>query len=136
MVGPGERPQAPKVAIRSRPMGVGSSEAAGGGDPEPTLSVDSTSERGRDRLVVSGELDAFSAPDLKSVVGAASSAEVALDLSAVTFIDSSGLAMIVESHQRLAAEGRRLVITRRSDIVQRLFDLTGVASRLDLEPSA
>lgn len=117
-------------------MAAGSNEAGGGSDLGATLSVDRTSDRGRDRLVVSGELDAFSAPDLKSVVAAASSEEVALDLSAVTFIDSSGLAMIVESHQRLAAEGRRLVIAQRSDIVQRLFDLTGVASRLDLEPTA
>lgn len=84
--------------------------------------------------MVSGELDAFSAPDLRKVVAAATSPEVALDLAGVTFIDSSGLAMIVESHQRLVASGRRLVITGRSAFVDRLLELSGVAGRLDLEP--
>ena len=56
-----------------------------------------------------------------------------IDLSGVTFIDSSGLAAIIEGHLRLGVQQRRLVIVGRSTAVQRVFDLAGVSDRLDLE---
>lgn len=89
---------------------------------------------GRERIVVHGELDAFTAPNLRAAILDATSIEVELDLAAVTFIDSSGLATIVEGHQRLQRAERRLVILGRSVIVQRLFDLAGLTGRLDLAP--
>lgn len=91
---------------------------------------------GRERIIVHGELDAFTAPTLSAAILDATSIEVELDLAAVTFIDSSGLATIVEGHQRLQQAERRLVIVDRSVIVQRLLDLAGLTDRLDLAPPA
>lgn len=103
---------------------------------EPPLTVQQTVADGRTRLVVRGELDAFTAPDLHAGIERAEGAEVELDLGGVSFIDSSGLASVIASHQRLNREQRRLVIVERSDIVQRLLDLSGVAGRLHLDPPA
>lgn len=102
---------------------------------EPPLTVQQTVVDGRARVVVRGELDAFTAPDLTAGVGAADGPEVELDLSGVSFIDSSGLSSVIAAHQRLEGEQRRLVIVERSEIVQRLLDLAGVAGRLHLRPT-
>jgi anti-sigma B factor antagonist len=90
---------------------------------------------GRDRITLVGELDAFTASDVRAAIAEADETAVELDLGGVTFIDSSGLAMVVESHQRLQADARRLVIVERSAIVQRLLDLSGLTGRLDLDPT-
>jgi len=103
---------------------------------EPPLTVEQTVVGGRARLVVRGELDAFTAPDLLAGLDQASGHEVELDLAGVSFIDSSGLASVIAAHQRLDREERQLVIVERSEIVQRLLDLSGVASRLRLDPSS
>jgi anti-anti-sigma factor len=113
-----------------------------GGEPgthaptdEAPLTVQQTVADGRARVIVRGELDAFTAPDLLAGIDEAAGDEVQLDLAGVSFIDSSGLASVIAGHQRLDQEHRRLVIVERSEIVQRLLDLSGVASRLHLDPT-
>lgn len=105
-------------------------------DVDAPLRVAHTVIDGRHRITVAGELDAFTAPGLRAGIALAAGTEVLLDLAGVTFIDSSGLAMVVESHQRLRADDRRLVIVQPSAIVQRLLELSGLTSRLDLDPTA
>jgi len=86
---------------------------------------------GRHRVRIEGELDAFTVPEVRAVLADAEGGDVVLDLDGVTFIDSSGLAMVVEARQRLQAQQRQLVIGPRSPIVQRLLELSGVAGHLD-----
>ena len=100
------------------------------------LSVARSVVDGRDRVEVQGELDAFTAPELVATLAEAASDDVLLDLGGVSFIDSSGLATVVESHQRLEDEDRRLVIVERSEVVQRLLDLSGLSGRLHLDPAS
>lgn len=96
--------------------------------------VESRVERERTHITVRGELDAMSAPDLHAAIAAATEGDVELDLSGVTFIDSSGLASVIEGHLRLSPGQRRLVLVDRSPTVQRLLDLSGVSTQLDLDP--
>jgi anti-anti-sigma factor len=56
---------------------------------------------------------------------------VILDLSELTFIDSSGLHVIVTAHARLADAGRRLTLVPGCHQVQRIFELTGIEDRLE-----
>ena len=58
-----------------------------------------------------------------------------LDLSDLTFIDSSGLRAVVMVDHRLRAEGKRCVIVRGPERVERVLDLTGVSERLELVDS-
>lgn len=77
-------------------------------------------------LLVRGEIDAAGAPalraalaELREVVGGDA---VVLDLSEVTFMDSSGLAALVDA----SSGGRRVEVRRPSPIVRRVIEMTGL----------
>jgi anti-sigma B factor antagonist len=82
-------------------------------------------------LVLQGEIDSYTAPDLAERLSAQPPIEV-LDVSGVTFIDSSGLRVIVEAHQARSSAGSRLVLRSPSAAVQRLLEISGLAGHLDV----
>lgn len=95
--------------------------------------------RGEAAVVVSaaGELDLATADELRAVMRAAEAQAptVVLDLRAVTFIDSSGLSVIVAENQRAQAEQRRLMVAvDGAPMVERLLDLTGLQRTLTIVP--
>jgi anti-anti-sigma factor len=56
---------------------------------------------------------------------------VVLDLGALEFIDSTGIAAILMAHDRLGGDGSALrIVPSRSGAVSRLFELVGVAQSL------
>jgi anti-anti-sigma factor len=90
---------------------------------------------GRATLTLSGDLDLLSRPALEGALDRllGSDAELLIvDLREVEFMDSTGLHLVVQAHQRAHAAGRRLVLVRGSEHVQRLFDLTGVTDSLTI----
>jgi anti-sigma B factor antagonist len=94
-----------------------------------------------DRVIISliGELDMASAPTLQSAVEAAeleSRELVVLDLRGLEFIDSTGLRVILAVRKLCAEGGQELAVTRGSQQVERLLDVTGVADHLKTIPSA
>lgn len=86
-------------------------------------------------IAVRGELDLASSPELEQQLNRVSGTETGLlviDLRELEFMDSTGLSIIVGTHQRLAEEGCPVSLVRGTQQVQRLLDLTGVADRLRL----
>lgn len=86
-------------------------------------------------IVVSGELDLASAPELEQELNRAASNGaqlIILDLRPLEFIDSTGLSLLIKAHQRAQAAGRQFAIVRGSSQVQRLLGLTGIEDRLTL----
>jgi anti-sigma B factor antagonist len=80
-------------------------------------------------LVVRGELDMDSAPPLRALLASpdAQAATVVLDLRAVSFVDSSGLSVIVGEHQRAKSHGYRFMVSiAGARQVERLFELCGL----------
>jgi anti-anti-sigma factor len=81
-------------------------------------------------LIVRGEVDLATAAQLRDAVlrhlSAASS--LRLDLSGVTFMDSSGLHVLIASQRRAALLGNPLVIARASPAVERLLQVTGTTA--------
>jgi len=49
----------------------------------------------------------------------------------VTFMDSSGLRVIIQAEQRERGAGRSLVITRPTAALTRLFEIAGLSEFLD-----
>jgi anti-sigma B factor antagonist len=102
-------------------------------DPHETLQVEASGTH----LVVRGELDAHTAtvlaPHLDPLPGA--SGDITLDLSALDFVDSSGLRLIVAAHQQAAEAGRRLVLTSPSKAVIRLLEVAGLGDHLHVAAS-
>jgi anti-anti-sigma factor len=82
-----------------------------------------------------GELDIEGAPLSRRVLGrACGSAQhtVFLDLEGLTFMDSSGVQMVIEADRSLRDEGRELVILRAPKHVRRLLELCGLTEILHL----
>jgi anti-anti-sigma factor len=83
----------------------------------------------RRTVVVRGELDLSTSPDLAAALdGAAGGAPetVRLDLQGVGFIDSSALRAIVMSGRAMAANGTTLEIGPRSEMVARVLSMTSL----------
>jgi anti-anti-sigma factor len=85
---------------------------------------------------VSGELDAYSAPVLDAELARhGDRGDLRLDLSGVTFIDSTGLRVIVSLDNRLREGGHRMVVVEPSASVLRLLQLTSLDQRFMIESS-
>lgn len=80
-----------------------------------------------------GELDLATAPDLQRAMDRAEASdarEIVLDLSHLSFLDSTGLRLVIHADARSRSDGNRLRLLRGSESVQRLFVLCGLADRL------
>jgi anti-anti-sigma factor len=55
-----------------------------------------------------------------------------LDLSQLSFLDSTGLRAVVTADERARSNGRRLVVVRGPDPVQRVFAITRLEERLEM----
>ena len=86
-------------------------------------------------VVVTGELDLDSAEKLRALMrGAEAQAPtVVLDLREVSFIDSSGLSVVVGQHHRSKSDGFRFAVAvAGAPAVERLLDLTGLRGTLEI----
>lgn len=84
------------------------------------------------RVVAVGELDAASASILANALDEANEAGagIALDLSGVSFIDSSGLRVIAAEVRRAEDAGTAFAVAAASDAVRRIFEMTGLTTLL------
>lgn len=89
-------------------------------------------------VAVSGEVDLATAATLERELLRAEQAHdvVALDLTSVSFLDSTGLHAIMDANLRLRDRGGRLLIVQGPPQVSRVFELTGLSDHLDLVPAA
>jgi len=86
---------------------------------------------------VSGDIDIESAPRLQECLASlADQPVVAVDLTDVPFVESSGIGVLVAEHKRRVATGGQLVITGSSPLALRVFELTGVDRVLNLDGDA
>ena len=84
-------------------------------------------------LRVTGELDLGSAPTLKKALEKAEDQNpqsVVLDLSQLTFMDSTGIRAILQARARATAAGRRLALVPGPPNVQEIFAVTGLDKHL------
>ena len=92
-------------------------------------------------VTIRGELDMSTAPELERTLEAVSSSEspaILIDLSDCEFIDSTGVALIIRTWQRVdrGAEGSgRLVLCCPNSQVRRLLDITGVEGSIRMHDS-
>lgn len=74
---------------------------------------------------VGGEIDMMTAPELDACLGTAEG-RVRIDMTAVTFVDSVGLSVLIAHHHRQHTQGAGLRIVAMSQPVQRLLEITGL----------
>lgn len=84
-------------------------------------------ETGVTVVTLEGELEVSEAPALRDLLGslvAGPQSRILLDVLGVTFIDSSGIGVLVGAHRRAVEAGARLGIAGPSAGVRRVFELT------------
>jgi anti-sigma B factor antagonist len=89
-------------------------------------------------LDVRGELDAGSALSLAGPltdIANDGDSHVVLDLSELSFMDSTGMSVLLNARRRLTRQGRHLVVVCPSGPVMRLFELTSLIDTLRVHPS-
>ena len=102
------------------------------------MRIESNDEGGRHALVLSGELDIASAPQLEARVqrlGAPMGGEVVLDLGGLEFIDSAGLNAILRVRALCQEQMWGFGLTPGARPVQRLFEVTRLIDRLPFRKS-
>jgi anti-anti-sigma factor len=104
------------------------------------LEIDETRRAGRHSLTLRGELDSATAQDVEAALQKACSgetSEIALDLSEVTFMDSSGLLAVVRGYRMCRRTGRGFMVAPGTGAARYLFDacgMIGVAPFLEIPP--
>lgn len=104
---------------------------------EMAVRVDVAADGRTSVLTVYGELDLSTAerlwPDLSRLLTAG--AAVVLDGSALEFLDSSGLRVLLRGAKLAESAGTAFLVVAPHPVVQRVFDLAGVGDALDLRAS-
>ncbi|MEN3307284.1 MAG: anti-sigma factor antagonist [Micromonosporaceae bacterium] len=87
-------------------------------------------------IAACGEIDMGTAPRLRDALTAALAGDsvrrVLLDMSGVTFLDSSGIAALIDAHHAAARGDRTVRLSNTCPFVTRVLEITGLAETLGL----
>lgn len=82
-----------------------------------------------------GEIDLATVNKLEDALAASmvnGDSDVAVDLTGVTFMDSTGLRALLAANQNLTGSGHRLALIVSGGPVDRLLDISGVGQTLEI----
>jgi anti-sigma B factor antagonist len=100
---------------------------------DPTEFTMHFADRGTPTLTITGELDLATAATFRSRVLSATEhteGDLILDMRNVTYIDSSGLSVVLEGRDLLERAGRTLIINDPSASVTTIFTICGLTDRI------
>jgi len=118
-------------------MATASESDRGSAGRRDGFAIDAALDPPRMTLALRGELDLAGAPSLEREIEALpwpQLAELVVDLAELTFIDSTGLSVLIRAAHRAAEEGLRFSVVRAPTQPRRLFSLAGVTASLNVLP--
>lgn len=85
-------------------------------------------------FTVRGRLDTVTSPELQAEMDKVSDAtsELVLDFSALDYISSAGLRVLLSANKKMVAKGGTLLIVGANAVVKDVFDMTGFSDILKL----
>jgi len=98
------------------------------------LEVDVREDKESISVALAGELDISETPAVQQALMALEERRpplLVMDLRGLTFLDSSGLRLILEADLRARRTGRRLTLVRGPETVHRVFLIALLEKRLD-----
>jgi anti-sigma B factor antagonist len=101
------------------------------------LAVERTSRDGVELVLVEGEVDIASASRLITVLNssvAEAIKSVIVDLSHVGFMDSTGLALLINAHRRLTLRRKGFAVVCPPGPLRRVFEITDMIETLHVCP--
>ncbi|NLO89601.1 MAG: STAS domain-containing protein [Clostridia bacterium] len=84
------------------------------------------------RIVLQGELDVETAPQLKEVVGEVAANILEIDLSGVSFVDSTGLKSLLDISNQWEQRGGRVSVLNPQPEVAEVMQLVGLDRLLSM----
>jgi anti-sigma B factor antagonist len=105
---------------------------------EGEFNVSVTSDAGSHSVALSGELDIATANQLTEQlegVQPVSGDRLVIDLSAVSFMDSTGLRVLIAANRNATAGGYSLVIVTGESPAKRVLELTRMDEHMQVVPS-
>lgn len=84
-------------------------------------------------VAITGRLDTNTATELEGALSDITAAEVVLDCTALEYVSSAGLRIILAAHKRYSAAQQRLVLSGVRVEVRSVFDMTGFSRILNIE---
>jgi len=101
------------------------------------LTIEIVPEQDRVTLRLTGEIDMFTATSVRDAALAAMrkhAANIRIDLSGVTFLDSTGLEMLLATRRRATLGGGELQLVDPARTVMRVLEVTGFNWLVDHSP--
>jgi anti-sigma B factor antagonist len=101
------------------------------------LAVERSRSDGYELLSVEGELDIATAPRMMTALNEAVaevSRPLVVDLSEVVFMDSTGLALLINTRRRLVRRGRGFAIVCPGGPIARVFEIADMVESLHVFP--
>lgn len=89
-------------------------------------------------LAVRGEIDLFTAPELKQVLGESIEAgrtRIVVDLTDTTFLDSTALGVLIGAVKRLRSRDGALAIVNVDENIAKTFEITGLDQIFTIVPT-
>ena len=98
---------------------------------DETITIDIKSEHNGEALIFTlhGTLDVATSPSVRAALLEAADDgkhEIIVDLSAVEFLDSTGLGALIGAHRRALEKGGRVRLVCTDGPIQRLLNITGL----------
>jgi anti-sigma B factor antagonist len=96
--------------------------------PEFQLTQESATED-KHVIAVAGEIDLFTAPELKAALGDALEAgrtKIVVDLTQTTFLDSTALGVLIGAVKRLRSRDGAMTIVNNDPNIAKTFEITGL----------
>ena len=96
--------------------------------PQFSLSEENIDDQ-RHVVAVTGEIDLFTAPELKAVLSEAVEAgrtRIVVDLTETTFLDSTALGVLIGAVKRLRSRDGVLTIVNTDANIAKTFEITGL----------
>jgi anti-anti-sigma factor len=82
-----------------------------------------------------GDLDLATSPRVDDTLSSAAAAHVVIDLAGCTFLDSSGVRVLVEAVRDAPERGRRVSLVATDTGIRRVLEITGVDTMVPVHSS-
>lgn len=101
------------------------------------MNISTRSQNGTQVVAISGSMDSTTAPEAQRALDAvlAGASRVALDFSALDYISSAGLRVLLGAAKTLRASGGSLRIFGLNPSVREVFDISGFSTILAVYPT-
>ena len=83
-------------------------------------------------LVITGRLDATTAPNLESAINelSADTKELVFDMSGVEYISSAGIRVLLGAYKKMSSNHGEMRVEKANEIVCEVFEMAGLSQML------